>query len=280
MSLPRFLVVLFPIFMWMAVVCEERRATARVAAVSAVVLGLFTTPVRHLAVRRVTPVRAVLLDALGTLVELRASGAAAARRRCSSWAAWTSGDAAAERGFAAEIAHYLAHHLRGRRPGGAGAPARRLRRGDARRDRPSDELDRATVRRAMLAALEFAPFPDAEPALAELRGRGLRLVVASNWDCSLPRVARAGGPVGRCSTAPRRRRWSASPSPRPPCSARRSRSPGWRPHEALHVGDSLGQRRGGGARRGSSRGADRPRRARHTTASRSWPRSATLPSLL
>ena len=43
MSLPRFLVVLFPIFMWMAVVCEERRATARVAAASAVLLGLFTT---------------------------------------------------------------------------------------------------------------------------------------------------------------------------------------------------------------------------------------------
>ena len=42
MSLPRFLVVLFPIFMWMAVVCEERRATARVAAGSAVILGLFT----------------------------------------------------------------------------------------------------------------------------------------------------------------------------------------------------------------------------------------------
>ncbi len=43
MSLPRFLVVLFPIFMWMAVACEERRSTARVAAASAVLLGLFTT---------------------------------------------------------------------------------------------------------------------------------------------------------------------------------------------------------------------------------------------
>ena len=43
MSLPRFLVVLFPIFMWLALVCEERRATDRVAVVSAVVLGLFVT---------------------------------------------------------------------------------------------------------------------------------------------------------------------------------------------------------------------------------------------
>jgi hypothetical protein len=42
MSLPRFLAVLFPIFMWLAVWSEERRATARVAAVSAMGLGLFT----------------------------------------------------------------------------------------------------------------------------------------------------------------------------------------------------------------------------------------------
>jgi hypothetical protein len=43
MSLPRFLVVLFPIFMWLALVCEERRLTERLAAASAVVLGLFVT---------------------------------------------------------------------------------------------------------------------------------------------------------------------------------------------------------------------------------------------
>jgi hypothetical protein len=42
MSLPRFLAVLFPLFMWLAVWCEERRATDRVAAVSAIGLGLFT----------------------------------------------------------------------------------------------------------------------------------------------------------------------------------------------------------------------------------------------
>ena len=35
MSLPRFLAVLFPIFMWLAVWCEERRATDRVVRVSA-----------------------------------------------------------------------------------------------------------------------------------------------------------------------------------------------------------------------------------------------------
>jgi hypothetical protein len=42
MSLPRFLAVLFPIFMWLAVWCEERGATDRVVAASAIGLGLFT----------------------------------------------------------------------------------------------------------------------------------------------------------------------------------------------------------------------------------------------
>jgi hypothetical protein len=42
MSLPRFLAVLFPIFMWLALVCEERRVTDRVLVVSAIGLGLFT----------------------------------------------------------------------------------------------------------------------------------------------------------------------------------------------------------------------------------------------
>jgi hypothetical protein len=43
MSLPRFVAVLFPIFMWLGLACEERRWTDRVAIVSAVVLGVFVT---------------------------------------------------------------------------------------------------------------------------------------------------------------------------------------------------------------------------------------------
>jgi hypothetical protein len=42
MSLPRFVAVLFPIFMWLAIVCDERRNTDLVAAGFAVGLGLFT----------------------------------------------------------------------------------------------------------------------------------------------------------------------------------------------------------------------------------------------
>ena len=42
MSLPRFLAVLFPIFMWLALWCEERRNTEYVIALFAMGLGLFT----------------------------------------------------------------------------------------------------------------------------------------------------------------------------------------------------------------------------------------------
>ena len=42
MSLPRFIAVLFPLFIWLAVVCEERGRTQQVASAFAVGLGLFT----------------------------------------------------------------------------------------------------------------------------------------------------------------------------------------------------------------------------------------------
>src|SRR3954451_12462322 len=40
----------------------------------------------------------------------------------------------------------------------------------------------------LVAAIRFSAYPDAIPALNALHDRGLRLVVVSNWDCSLPRV--------------------------------------------------------------------------------------------
>jgi hypothetical protein len=43
MSLPRFLAVLFPIFIWLALVCDERGWTEQAIGLSALGLGLFTT---------------------------------------------------------------------------------------------------------------------------------------------------------------------------------------------------------------------------------------------
>jgi hypothetical protein len=42
MSLPRFVAVLFPLLVWLALVCEERRRTAHAAVVSALGLSFFT----------------------------------------------------------------------------------------------------------------------------------------------------------------------------------------------------------------------------------------------
>lgn len=144
----------------------------------------------------------MLLDALGTLVELKPPAPrlrAALRAR----AGVDVGEEAAARGFAAEIGHYLANHLRGADEAGlerlrdecAQALRDAILAGDAAGPDGTlaGALDLATVRAAMLDSLEFAAFPDVVPALTALRGRGLRLVVVSNWDCSLPgRLAEAG----------------------------------------------------------------------------------------
>ena len=98
----------------------------------------------------------------------------------------------------------------------------------------------------MLAALEFRPFPDAVPALRELRGAGLRLVVASNWDCSLPDWLAAAG----CSS------WWTGWSPRPSAGAAK---PG--PAVFPRALELAGARAGRGAARGRLAGQRRRGRA-------------------
>lgn len=102
------------------------------------------------------------------------------------------GEEAAAAAFRAEMDHYVAHHLEGRDPGSL----EDLRRRCAAVVRDALGLGRVelgTVYDALLASLSFRAYPDAAPALRALRERGVRLVVASNWDCSLPGVlARTG----------------------------------------------------------------------------------------
>ncbi len=76
----------------------------------------------------------------------------------------------------------------------------------------SRELGREVDVETMMGAIRFRAYPDAAPALAALRDRGLRLLCVSNWDVSLP----------RCSTAAGSRRRSTVLSPRP---GRARRSP-------------------------------------------------------
>lgn len=127
--------------------------------------------------------RAVLLDSLGTLVRLE-DPAARLRAELARRGVEVSEESAV-RAFRAEIAWYLEHHVEG----SDRSSLERLRDGCARVMR--GELgtgSHAAVREAMLASLSFSAFPDAAPALRALRGAGLRVAVASNWDCSLPEV--------------------------------------------------------------------------------------------
>jgi putative hydrolase of the HAD superfamily len=125
-------------------------------------------------------VTVVFLDALGTLVELQPP--APRLRRLLAERGFEVSEQGAAAGFGAEIAYYLGHHLEGSTP----------ERVSDLRDRCAEAmmealdlpgLDHATAREVMLGSLEFVPFADVEPALSALRDR--KLIVVSNWDCSL-----------------------------------------------------------------------------------------------
>lgn len=138
---------------------------------------------------------------------------------------------AAERAFGAEIAYYVEHHLEG-------SDARSL---DALRDRCAavlgESLGLSDVREAMLESLRFRAFPDAAPALAELRSRGAALVVVSNWDCSLPGVLAEAGLLGLVDgVVSSATVGAAKPDPAP--LLRGLELVGADPKAALHVGDS------------------------------------------
>jgi putative hydrolase of the HAD superfamily len=183
----------------------------------------------------VTPVRAVLLDALGTLVALQPPAPRLQRMLRESGIEVTEEQAA--RGFAAEIAYYLDHHL-------DGSDRERLERlrdrcaEEMRRALGVPELDHPTARRAMLGALEFTAYPDVLPALGELRERGLTLVIASNWDCSLPDWLRPTGILELVDGVVTSAEVGAG-KPDPRVFARALQVAGAEPAEALHAGDKV-----------------------------------------
>jgi putative hydrolase of the HAD superfamily len=179
--------------------------------------------------------RAVLLDALGTLVELQPPAPRLQRLLHERGFEVSEEEAAA--GFMAEIAYYLDHHLDGSDP----ERLERLRdrcADEMRRALDLPELDHATARRVMLGALEFTPYPDVEPALHELRDRGMTVVIASNWDCSLPEWLRPAGILdlvdGVVTSA---EVGAAKPSPR--VFERALAVTGVEAGEAIHVGDKV-----------------------------------------
>jgi putative hydrolase of the HAD superfamily len=179
--------------------------------------------------------RAVLLDALGTLVELQPPAPRLQRLLRESGIEVSEEQAAL--GFAAEIEYYLDHHLEG-------SDRERLERlrdrcaEEMRRALGVPELDHPTARRAMLGALEFVPYADVLPALGELKERGLTLVIASNWDCSLPDWLRPTGIMDLVDAVVTSAEVGAG-KPDPRVFERALQVAGVEPDEALHAGDKV-----------------------------------------
>jgi HAD superfamily hydrolase (TIGR01549 family) len=165
--------------------------------------------------------RCVLLDALGTLVELEPPWIHLAGQPSER----------AEHAFRAEMSYYRDHSDEGRDPDSLADLRRRCA------AILSDELGTDVSVDEMMAAIRFRAFPDAPPALAELRATGMRLVCVSNWDYSLPdvlaRVGLAGALDGIVTSAA-----AGARKPDPRLFRAALDLAGCTPEEALHVGDT------------------------------------------
>jgi putative hydrolase of the HAD superfamily len=187
-----------------------------------------------------TPHRALLLDALGTLVALEPP-APRLRSELAERFGIAVSDEQARAAIAAEIAYYRAHLD----DGTDSVSLRALRERCAEVVRgalpPSAALSGVTTPEltdTLLAAIRFSAFDDARPAIDRARARGVTVVVASNWDVGLHEV------LGRLGLAAVLDGivTSAEAGARKPAGAVFERAlalAAARPEEAIHVGDSL-----------------------------------------
>ena len=168
--------------------------------------------------------QAVLLDALGTLVELEPP--------------WIHlGEAlelepeAVRPAFEKEMAFYRGHSGEGRDSSSLADLRERCA------ALLSRELGTEVSVEEMMAAIRFRAFDDAAPALEELRERGLRLVVVSNWDYALPEVLERVGLLGLLDGVVTSAGVAAA-KPDPAIFRAALEVAGADASEALHVGDS------------------------------------------
>ena len=184
------------------------------------------------------PSRAILLDALGTLLELEPP-----LPRLQALMQERHGIAVTEedgwRALRAEMGHYRANCVRADDAASllelrlecAGIIGSQLG-GEA------EALGAAELLPTLLDSLAFTPFPEVPPTLERWRAQGLRLVVASNWDVSLHEVldrTRLRPLVDDVVTSAEV--GAAKPDGR--LFAAALEAAGAQPHEAIHAGDSL-----------------------------------------
>jgi len=180
------------------------------------------------------PIRAVTIDALGTLLELLPPAPRLQEGLRGIGVEVSLGQAG--QAMKAEIGYYRAHLWMGRDAAGLA----QLRRACAEvlRDALDLDVDLDVLTDTLLAAIRFEPFPDTVPALRALREAGVRLVAASNWDVSLHEQLERTGltPLldGALSSAE-----VGAPKPDTEIFARALALAGARPEEAMHVGDDV-----------------------------------------
>jgi putative hydrolase of the HAD superfamily len=182
--------------------------------------------------------RAILLDALGTLValenpvprlvellrerhaiEVTAADAAAAMRAEMSYyreQCVRAADATALAALRLECAALVARELGGE----------------------ALALDPATLAPTLLDSLRFAPFAEVPATLERWRASGARLIVASNWDISLHDVLRASGLLERLDAVVTSAQVGAS-KPAGELFAAALERAGVSAPAAVHIGDSL-----------------------------------------
>ncbi len=169
--------------------------------------------------------RAVLLDALGTLVELEPPWVHLAE------ALGVQPDERLVGAVRAEMDYYKDHSHEGRDP--ASLAELRARCAAVLSEALGQEIPVET----MMSAIRFRAFPDAAPALAELRGLGLKLVCVSNWDVSLPEVLERCGLDGALDGVVSSAQAGVR-KPDPAIFAPALELAGCAPAEALYVGDT------------------------------------------
>jgi putative hydrolase of the HAD superfamily len=182
----------------------------------------------------------LLLDALGTLVALQPPGPHLRAELQRRFGSEVSADQAAE-AIAAEIAYYRRHMDEGRDPAGLAALRGRCAevvRASLPASATLERVGTPALTEALLASIRFSAFDDARSALLAARARGIRTIVASNWDVSLHEVLAALG-LGELLDGIVT---SAEAGARKPAAAVFERAlalAGAEPSQAIHVGDSV-----------------------------------------
>jgi putative hydrolase of the HAD superfamily len=171
-------------------------------------------------------VRAVFLDALGTLVELEPPWLSLRHRIPAEVS-----DERLQEALRAEMSYYREHAHEGRDE----ASLADLRERCAAI--VSEKLGLEITVEQLVDSIRFDAYPDAAPALGDLGENGLRLVVISNWDCSLPSVLDRVG-LGEFLDGVVSSAVAGARKPEPAIFESALELAGCSADEALHVGDT------------------------------------------